>query len=237
MAEEWQPEEEKAPENEAFFCRFTFGQFFAILLLEVFTLFFVFYLGARYGQEFLGLSALKANQEENITSPSKLQTTTDPAVTEMAQELIQKAKTPELKERIAAMLGTDLSGKPLPPSEPVATEPSDENVQDVEDEFVEAPAQEAQPVPTAPVRVTSSPAGRYSIQVGSFPKLEEANAEVDRWKARGYDAFMMIADIPDRGRWYRIRIGAFGSRPEATTYMQEFSDREKIDALVVLNEE
>ena len=42
-------------QEDTAFCRFTFGQFFALLVLEVFTLFFVFYLGARYGREFLGL--------------------------------------------------------------------------------------------------------------------------------------------------------------------------------------
>jgi hypothetical protein len=34
-----------------YFCRFTFGQFVTLILLEVVTLFFVFYLGARYGSD------------------------------------------------------------------------------------------------------------------------------------------------------------------------------------------
>ncbi len=41
-------------EDEEYFCRFTFGQFVSLALLEVVALFFVFYLGARYGTTILG---------------------------------------------------------------------------------------------------------------------------------------------------------------------------------------
>ncbi len=41
-------------EVEDYFCRFTFGQFVTLILLELVTLFFVFYLGARYGPDLIG---------------------------------------------------------------------------------------------------------------------------------------------------------------------------------------
>ncbi len=41
-------------EDEDYFCRFTFGQFISLALLEVVALFFVFYLGARYGPAMIG---------------------------------------------------------------------------------------------------------------------------------------------------------------------------------------
>ena len=77
----------------------------------------------------------------------------------------------------------------------------------------------------------------YSVQVGSYPNMAEATKVVERWKDKGYPAYLMIADIPDRGRWYRVRIGGFESRGEATRYMDEFTTRENVEALVVLNEQ
>lgn len=251
-------------ENESFFCRFTFGQFFAILLLEVFTLFFVFYLGARYGREFLGLGVNPGDLigEASRNEPQRIQTTTDPEVSAMARDLVAKAKTPELKERIANMLGTGVGKRPPPPPSPteklpshaaeegVLSEPSTTGESGVgETPPAETlgevrPREEVSPVvtrggeaPQGAVRIKSGESSRYSVQIGSYPQLAEANSAVERWKAKGYGAFMMIADIPDRGRWYRVRIGAFAARDDAVRYMQELKDREGVDALVVLNEQ
>ena len=48
---------------------------------------------------------------------------------------------------------------------------------------------------------------------------------------------MMIADIPDRGRWYRVRVGGFGSKNAADDYKQDLVIKERVEALVVLNEQ
>src|SRR3989338_9518971 len=94
--------------EDGFFCRFTFGQFFALLVLEVFTLFFVFYLGARYGREFLGIAntgpMIVGDVPEAAEQGQEVMKTSDPQVAEMADDLISKAKTPELKDRIKQMI-------------------------------------------------------------------------------------------------------------------------------------
>lgn len=229
-------------ESESFFCRFTFGQFFAILLLEVFTLFFVFYLGARYGQEFLGLdrpSALASGDAHHKKS-LEVESTADPEVAKMADELIAQAKAPELKERIAGMLGTEPTMKPAPRQEAVMNSTGAGETKTAAPKVSPAPERSAPQENGAvngAVRIKSGEAARYAIQVGSFPNLDEANASVARWKERGYPAYMMIADIPDRGRWYRIRIGGFESRTDAEAYMNELTDREDVEALIVLNEQ
>ena len=64
-------------EDEEYFCRFTFGQFISLALLEVVALFFVFYLGARYGPAMLGheqdpiTDHLSAAEEELLKQPSR----------------------------------------------------------------------------------------------------------------------------------------------------------------------
>jgi len=279
-----------APEDsEGFFCRFTFGQFFALLVLEVFTLFFVFYLGARYGPEFLGFSKKgpvivgDANQKE----ASKVTTTSDPEVAAMAKDLVEKAKTPELKERLAEMLKRAPEGRATPPAdvgrfegaqplpnmtstaeqkfgpqvvtipnaapqnraaqnmppppeteEPPASVPAEQTKPSSQSGSM--PMRQAQPpaeVEKGAVRIKSAENAKYSLQIGSYQQMAEANTAVERWKGKGYSAFLMIADIPDRGRWYRVRLGGFASREEAQKYKKEFESQEATQAIVVMNEQ
>jgi len=228
--------------EESYFCRFTFGQFFALLVLEVFTLFFIFYLGARYGREFLGLDRSTPNVVVGATTTSqggKVVTTEDPEAQALANDLMAKAQTPELKERIAEMLKKDGMATPpataipttattVPPPTPespsitVSTRVNEQvpsQLASTEEPTAAALAQipptqepaKEQSMPmrapnetdqsnTSMIRIKSADNARYSIQIGSYPNLAEANGIVSQWKGKGYPAYMMIADIPDRGR-------------------------------------
>jgi cell division septation protein DedD len=242
----------RGEEQESFFCRFTFGQFFALLVLEVFTLFFVFYLGARYGRGLLGLDrppAVALEGTEVVEGASaRVMTTADPEVAKMAEELAAGAETPELKDRIQQMI-KNAQGERMP--EVVAVERKvEERAVAPEPSEPEALLEETRPQPkrgadearqaasdASVIRVKSAQNARYSVQVGSYPDMAEGTRVVEKWKAKGYPAYLMIADIPDRGRWYRVRIGGFESREEATRYLDEFASRENVEALVVLNEQ
>jgi len=237
-------------ENESFFCRFTFGQFFALLVLEVFTLFFVFYLGARYGREFLGL-----DREPPVTVvgqapaqfPAQVTTTQDAEAQKIASELVSKAQTPELKERIKQMMGSEAQQQPTAamPEQPIAAPPTQE-----EPVPLAAATPDEGPMPFRShqasgteseggvIRVKSAENARYSIQVGSFQNMNEANAKVQSWKQKGYPSYVMIADIPNRGRWYRVRLGGFATRSDASRYLAKLRTKENVDdALIVLNEQ
>ncbi len=270
----------RGDENESFFCRFTFGQFFALLVLEVFTIFFVFYLGARYGRGLLGLDQAPAiaveegtpSEEAAAGEKPRVPTTSDAEVAQMAGELVAKAETPELKDRIKKMIDEAQDAKAgrmpevigvqrpeqiqQPAQEPApAVEAPQETPPPVAEASVGTPGRrepssesegtvmgEAQdnkqvPADTGVIRVKSAENARYSVQIGSYPSAGEAKHVVERWKGKGYPAYLMIADIPDRGRWYRVRIGGFESRDEAARYLKDFSSKEGVEALVVLNEQ
>lgn len=284
--------------NDGFFCRFTFGQFFALLLLEVFTLFFIFYLGARYGREFFNIGGtqpvqavqaapVEEEKRHEFLQDSVISDSQDPSAQAMADDLIAKAGTPELKEKIAEMLksksaesaspvneGIVIVGNPPASQIPVQNQPAPQELTpaqtpatssgkvtiitaDGESKTIDeataynqvpasantastaqTPANAGAPLePQGAVKFKNSEASRFSIQVGSYPQLEEANSAVETWKNKGYPAYMMIADIPDRGRWYRVRIGGFSEKQDADAYLAELSGREKVDALVVYNEQ
>jgi cell division septation protein DedD len=238
-------------ESESFFCRFTFGQFFALLVLEVFTLFFVFYLGARYGREFLGLDReppVTVVGEAPAQFPAQVTTTQDPEARRIASELVSKAQTPELKERIKQMMGGESEQQPAAemPEQPIATPPPAEEPA----EPVAAATPEEGPMPFRSqqasgteseggvIRVKSAENARYSIQIGSYQNMNEANTKAQAWKQKGYPSYVMIADIPNRGRWYRVRLGGFATRSDASRYLAKLRVKENVDdALIVLNEQ
>ncbi len=43
----------------------------------------------------------------------------------------------------------------------------------------------------------------------------------------------MAADIPERGRFYRVRIGPFDTQREADAYRHRFEDEERMNTIVI----
>ncbi|PIU57502.1 MAG: hypothetical protein COS89_04380 [Deltaproteobacteria bacterium CG07_land_8_20_14_0_80_38_7] len=244
--------------NDGFFCRFTFGQFFALLVLEVFTVFFVFYLGAKYGPKFLGFQ----NEGPMIVGDSKsvtIPTEADSEIQTMAKDIVDQAKTPELKQRLNEILkrpeertNSYSSNKDHTNRENSTTEYNIDQPAAVEEQLstnetqteslkepqqVEMRQAEATSSEQGVVRIKSAENTKYSLQIGSYQQVNEANGIVEKWKNKGYPAYLMIADIPDRGRWYRVRIGGFANRDEAHKYKKEFEGLEAVETIVVLNEQ
>lgn len=79
----------------------------------------------------------------------------------------------------------------------------------------------SQPPPDAPDEsAAASSAGSadarpYTIQVAAFPKRGDAEAEVKRLKAKGYDARVVAPEAGDKIRAFRVRVGSYKTRREA----------------------
>jgi len=73
---------------------------------------------------------------------------------------------------------------------------------------------------------------RYTIQVGAYPDKSMAEEETKNMKKRGYAAFLVATDIPDKGKWYRVRIGSFASKPSAEKLAKELKSKEGIDGFI-----
>lgn len=57
----------------------------------------------------------------------------------------------------------------------------------------------------------------YTVQVSSWRSRAKADSEVKRLQDQGYNAFIVIAELPDLdGIWYRVRVGYFNTFEEAT---------------------
>jgi len=70
----------------------------------------------------------------------------------------------------------------------------------------------------APPRPASSGKGAWVVQVGSTQDRIEAERIAARFATRG--ARVVVADVPGKGRWYRVRLGSFETRETADRYLR-----------------
>lgn len=62
----------------------------------------------------------------------------------------------------------------------------------------------------------------YSFQTSSWKNKALAEAEVNRLRSIGFNAFLVQAYLPQKGgTWFRVRIGSFGSEQEALEFMKK----------------
>lgn len=73
---------------------------------------------------------------------------------------------------------------------------------------------------------------RYTIQVGSYEDKAMAEDEVRNMKQRGYAAFIVASDIPDKGTWYRVRVGSFSNKSAAEKLAKELQAKDGISSFI-----
>lgn len=76
--------------------------------------------------------------------------------------------------------------------------------------------------------------GKYTLQVISYQTQAEADAFAKSLRERGHKAFVMSAEVADRGVFYRVRIGPFESKREAESYRRSFETEERMNTIVIL---
>lgn len=196
-----------------YFCKFTFGQFVTLILLELVTLFFVFYLGARFGPDLLGGS--KAIDEPAPSVEEKEQKKVDYSF----PERLSDGQSGAIQVKPSGVTAEEFEKNPAP-----VVVPAPERLEPVKVEV-----EEIKPEPPKVKMKT----GLYAVQVGAFRSAGEAADAVEQWKKKGYSTFMTIGEVPNKGTWYRVRIGQFGDKNEAQTFLQRFKEKEKREAVLV----
>jgi cell division protein FtsN len=86
------------------------------------------------------------------------------------------------------------------------------------------PPRKVRPTP-ATARAPASPSPALSetrpmtLQVASLKDDAAAARIVQGLAAKGFAAYRVVADLPNKGRWYRVRVGAFKDADEAALIM------------------
>jgi DedD protein len=105
-----------------------------------------------------------------------------------------------------------------------------------------AAARLAEPRPAPSEARAQAPAGkppekpeearRFTLQISSFQDRNEADALAGKLTAAGYDPYIVMSDLPEKGIFFRVRIGEFGSRADALAAKEEFEKKQRIIAYV-----
>lgn len=79
-------------------------------------------------------------------------------------------------------------------------------------------------------------AGKYLVQLASYPEIDLARDLVTSLKAKGYPVFIQKVNIPQGGTWYRVRIGSFDTKEEAMLFGNSLKSKVPyIDDVLVVN--
>jgi cell division septation protein DedD len=85
--------------------------------------------------------------------------------------------------------------------------------------------------PKAAAKAEPAPRGSYSVQVAATPSRTEADKLAAKLKE--YSPRVEETEVPGKGRLYRVRVGAFGSKPEAEKFLKGFTSKTGSKGLVV----
>ena len=76
------------------------------------------------------------------------------------------------------------------------------------------------------------PEGRFTLQIGSYPSLEEARDQSESLEALGLKPFVRPAEVKGR-QWYRVYLDGFPNREMAEKAGARLLGQHKIEAYVV----
>jgi cell division septation protein DedD len=93
----------------------------------------------------------------------------------------------------------------------------------------------AKAVPQSTVRDSdTAPAhkGHYTIQVAAVRETGSATSLVTQLRSKGYPAYQVRVEVPGKGAWHRVRVGAFKSRGAADRMLAKLKAN-KLNGMVV----
>ncbi len=98
------------------------------------------------------------------------------------------------------------------------------------------------PIHTAPAlrsaASAAAPAGgpkqrSWCVQFGASPSIAEAEKLAGKLVADGYPAYVVTAQIPGKGRYYRVRVGHFAKKVEADGLRASAASKQGLAGLVM----
>lgn len=77
--------------------------------------------------------------------------------------------------------------------------------------------------------------GAFSLQLSASQDRAEAERLVAKLRGEGYSPYIISAEVPGRGTWFRVRMGSFASKEAATEYLKDFRRETQYEAFVASN--
>lgn len=96
-----------------------------------------------------------------------------------------------------------------------------------------APRAKPAPQKNATVLAAAPVSGvRFTVQIASYPDRSMAEEEMKKMKKRGYAAFIVSSELPDKGMWHRVRLGSFTNKASAEKLAKELRAKENLSPMV-----
>ena len=71
------------------------------------------------------------------------------------------------------------------------------------------------------VPVVVVPQSGFTVQVAASQSQADAQAVLQKLRGAGLRPYLVEADVPGKGHWYRVRVGAFDDKGKAATYAHD----------------
>lgn len=157
-----------------------------------------------------------------------LQTTKAEVKKDIDNEEIAKEDLNELKknEPLEPKIDEKKSQEPASKSEKSADKPSETVKKEIkENKDAKYTAKLDYSVPDFP---KTDPGGKFTVQLGSFRSVDNAYSLEKKLNARGYPSFVKKFVVPNKGTWYRVRVGTFNNKEKAKIYAEKIKSKEKL---------
>ena len=114
----------------------------------------------------------------------------------------------------------EAKAKPEPKPEPNKAKEEPAEKKQIEDEQAdEQPAEKA-------------PSARYTLQVAAHPDMSAAKSHMERLRKMGLEPHVITAEIPGKGKFYRVRVGKFGTMEEARSFQSNLKRKNSLNTFV-----
>ena len=124
---------------------------------------------------------------------------------------------------VTTVATTEAKPEPEKKAEPARTPPAES----VATRSTPAAAHPAPKVPDA-----TSATGAFTLQLGASPNRDDAERQASRLREKGYAPYIVTAEVPGKGTWYRVRMGSFPTKDAASRYLQDFKRETQAEAFV-----
>lgn len=95
-------------------------------------------------------------------------------------------------------------------------------------------ANDRTPDPASRAAPKAAPGGRYTLQVGSYPSLDEAEPMLLKLNEQGLRAQVKEVEIRGKGKWFRLFVGEFQTVSDAEKAGKTYKDESRIGEFVVV---
>jgi DedD protein len=73
---------------------------------------------------------------------------------------------------------------------------------------------------------------RFTLQISSFQERTEADSLLAKLSASGFKPYMIMSNVPEKGVFFRVRIGEYASKADAQDAKTEFEKKQHLLAYV-----